>query len=372
MVRADESVGACAVEGAPLPTSVVAPVRTAADGDCRTPAPVPASIGWTPLVRLDRVLPSDRVTAYAKLEAANPGGSIKDRPASRIVGELLQRGDLVPGESTIVESSSGNFAISLAMLSRYYDFRFVCVLDRRTTTYNVRILEALGAEIVLVEEPDPETGDYLPARLRRVAGLLADLPSAVWPDQYSNPNNAAAHTVTMEEIIGQAGRDVTAALVPTSSCGTLRGCEDYLRREGLATELVAVDALGSKIFADAEEDRMIPGHGSAITPHLCAESLGTRVIRVDNVACVRGCWELTRREGLLVGGSSGATWAAFKELEPELPDGAVVVLVFPDRGERYLGTVYDPAWVKRHFGPDLLAELERLRGPAEGGDGCSS
>lgn len=334
--------------------------------------PLPAVIGHTPMVRLDRVVPSGRVTVYAKQESSNPGGSIKDRPARAIIAELLRTGELVPGESTVIESSSGNFAISVAMLSRYYGFRFVCVLDARTTAYNISILEALGAEIVMIDAPDAETGDYLPARLRRVAELMDQLPGAIWPDQYSNPHNAAAHSLTMEEIIGQVGRRVDATLVPTSSCGTLRGCSDYLLREGLDTELIAVDALGSAIFAAAKEDRMVPGHGSAITPELCALSMETRLLRVDNVECVRGCWELARCEGLLVGGSSGATWAAFKELEPQLPDGAVAVLVFPDRGERYLDSVYDPAWVERNFGREFLEQLEELGRPANGAPRCSS
>src|SRR5215471_3807302 len=158
------------------------------------------AVGRTPLVRLERLFAGSRLEVYAKLEALNPGGSLKDRPALTMIRSAMERGQLRPG-MTVVESSSGNLAIGLAQACRFYDLRLVCVVDARTAPHNVAILRAFGAEVEVITEPDPETGEYLPARLRRVTELLARRPFAVWLNQYANRDNPLSHRQTMGEIL---------------------------------------------------------------------------------------------------------------------------------------------------------------------------
>lgn len=130
------------------------------------------TIGATPLVELTRLDPSSPFRSYAKLEAHNPGGSIKDRSALQMLRERIRDGRLVPGRSVVVESSSGNLGIGLAQVCGYFGIRFICVADPRTNRQNLAIMRALGAEVQVVEETDPATGEYLPVRIRRVHELL--------------------------------------------------------------------------------------------------------------------------------------------------------------------------------------------------------
>ena len=147
-------------------------------------------IGGTPLVRLRRLF-SGGPQVYAKLELLNPGGSVKDRPARYIIERGLRDGTIAPG-ATIVESSSGNFGIALAMAARIYELDFVCVVDPRIAPLNLRILEQLGARVEMVQRPD-RYGGYLYTRLERVQELLAEIPGAYWIDQYANELNAQCH-----------------------------------------------------------------------------------------------------------------------------------------------------------------------------------
>src|SRR5256885_827185 len=162
-----------------------------------------STIGHTPLVRLTRVLPDIPFSLFAKLEGFNPGGSAKDRPALHILQEAMRTGVIKPG-TVVIESSSGNLGIGLAQACRYLGLRFICVVDPKTTAQNIRILKAYGAEIDLVNEPDPVTGEFLQARIDRVHNLLGIIEDSFWTNQYANVSNAQAHYhSTMHEIATQ-------------------------------------------------------------------------------------------------------------------------------------------------------------------------
>jgi 2,3-diaminopropionate biosynthesis protein SbnA len=318
-----------------------------------------STIGKTPLVRLDRYFAPAPFSCFAKLESFNPGGSSKDRPALRILESGRRSGAIGP-ETVVVESSSGNMGIGLAQGCRYHGLRFICVVDPKASSLNVRIMEAYGAEIDRVVEPDPASGEWLPARLHRVQQLLRQIPGSFWPNQYANLANAEAHyRTTMEEVVDSLGEKVDFLFIPTSTCGTLRGCGAFVRDHGLRTRIVAVDAVGSLIFGSlnpAPGERLIPGLGAGLQPPLCDPSLVDRVVHVSDVECILGCRRLVQREAILAGGSSGGVAAAVDKLRDLIPAGATCVAVLPDRGERYLDTIYDDAWVQRHFG-DLAAEI---------------
>src|SRR5579885_1149946 len=159
-----------------------------------------AAIGDTPLIRLRRYLPEAPFEIFAKLEALNPGGSIKDRPALFILEHALRSGAIEAG-TVVIESSSGNMGIGLAQACRYHGLRFICVVDPKTTETNLRVMRAYGAEIDSVSEPDPDSGEFLQARLKRVRELMGQIESSFWPNQYANTRNSGAHfETTMHEI----------------------------------------------------------------------------------------------------------------------------------------------------------------------------
>ncbi|WP_127587641.1 2,3-diaminopropionate biosynthesis protein SbnA [Paenibacillus koleovorans] len=323
------------------------------------------AIGGTPLIRLEQLFREEPFQVYGKLEWMNPGGSSKDRPALVMLREAIRRGDLT-SESVVIESSSGNLAISLAQLCRYLGLRFICVVDPRTTEQHIRIIRSFHGEVDLVEVPDAETGEYLPARIRRVQELVASIPHAYWTNQYGNPDNALAHeTMTMAEIGEQLG-PIDYLFCGVSSCGTIRGCADYVRRQGWATRIVAVDAAGSVLFGGEKGPRKFPGLGAAITPGLYRSDAADRVVKVSDADCVRGCRDLVRQEAILAGASSGGVIAAVSRLRAEIPAGAVCVALLPDRGERYLSTVFHDAWVERELGYRAESAQEQEQAHVQG------
>ncbi|WP_246120518.1 2,3-diaminopropionate biosynthesis protein SbnA [Cohnella terricola] len=303
-----------------------------------------SAIGRTPLVRLSRVLPETTCHIYGKLEMMNPGGSAKDRPALRIMREAIRTGEIRRG-TTVIESSSGNMAVSLAQICLYLGLRFICVVDPRTTESHLRLIRQLQGQIELVEKPDSASGDYLLARIKRVQRLREEIGDCYWTNQYGNPNNYMAHyDTTMPEIL-EALPHLDYLFCGVSSCGTIRGCAERLKDERRATKIIAVDAQGSVIFGGAKGVRRLPGLGAAISPSLSRQDLIDQVVYVSERDCIEGCKELLRTEGILAGASSGGVIAAIRAMSSEIPDGAVCAAVLPDRGERYLDTVYNEEWV---------------------------
>ncbi|MFP3989078.1 2,3-diaminopropionate biosynthesis protein SbnA [Streptomyces sp. E11-3] len=309
-----------------------------------------ATVGNTPLVELERLLPGFESRVFGKIERFNPGGSIKDRSARGMLLDAINSGAVVPGRSVIVESSSGNLAVGLAQLCRYFGLRFICVVDGKTTEQNLSILAAFGAEVEVVTERDELTGEFLPVRLRRVRELVAATPHAYWPNQYASLLNPKAHETTMREIADALDGKVDYLFCSVSTFGTLRGCADHIRAAGLGTKVVAVDALGSAIFGLESTARLIPGHGASVVPPLMDPEAADEVVHISDLECVVACRRLIDREAILAGGSSGATVAALRKIQHRIPAGSNCVLVFPDGGDRYLDTIYSDDWVSRNFG----------------------
>ncbi len=310
---------------------------------------IEGAIGNTPLVRLDRFLERSDISLYGKLEYLNPGGSMKDRPAALMLQQALADGR-VTDDTTVIESSSGNMAIGLAQFCRVHHIRFRCVADTRMQPQNLAILRALGAEIDMVTEPDPATGDFLRARLDRVARFVAETPCAFWPNQYANLDNPRSHQDgTMREIDEALGGEIDMVFAATSSTGTAAGCADYLREHGHATEVVAVDSVGSVLFGGRPGDRLIPGLGAGTVPPLAVDRAFSQVERVTDRACVAGCRRLAHTEGFLVGGSAGGVLHTIRALSPTMRTGAVIVAVLADSGTRYLDTIFDDDWVADHL-----------------------
>ncbi len=306
-------------------------------------------IGHTPIVRLENGIRELHFNLYAKLEYLNPGGSTKDRPAKQIIENAVNLG-LVKKDTIVIESSSGNMGIGLAQVCAYYGLRFICVVDPKTTSQNIRLMKAYGAEVELVKEPDSKTGEYLQSRIDRVRTLCQTLENTFWPDQYSNICNVLAHHQTMSEIDEDMGGEIDYLFCATSTCGTLRGCVEYIRERGLKTKVIAVDSIGSVIFGGHPAKRLIPGHGAAVQPKLYQPGLAHKCVHISDLECVIGCQRLVRSEAILAGGSSGAVFMAVEHMKQEIPPASNCILIFCDRGERYLDTIYSEDWVAKHFG----------------------
>jgi cysteine synthase A len=284
-----------------------------------------------------------------KLEAANPGGSMKDRPALRMVQEALHRGALGP-QSVLVESSSGNLAIGLAQVCAAMGLRLRVVVDPKVTQSNLKILRAYGAEIDMVSSADPETGEYLAARRKRVAHLVATLPGALNLNQYANPANPAAHREgTVAEILDALHNRLDWLVLSVSTCGTLKGARQAIDQRGLKTRILAVDAAGSVLFGQRGL-RLLPGHGAGMVPEHMGPGLADAATLVSDADCVAGCRALVATEAVLAGASAGGIVTAMHRLAHLWSDGMRVAAILPDRGERYLDTVYDDDWCQRHFG----------------------
>jgi cysteine synthase A len=301
-------------------------------------------VGNTPVVTLHRLFPDPDVEVIAKLELLNPGGSMKDRSARHIVEAGLQEGSIPPG-SRLIESSSGNFGIALAIAARIHGLRFTCVVDPKTTRANVAILRGLGADVEIVTEPD-RAGGYLHSRLRRVEELVTATPDAIWVNQYANDRNwEAYYHGTGAELSEQLVDPPGYLFAAVSTTGSILGCSRRLRERFPALRVIAVDAVGSVIFGAPAGPRELPGIGSSRVPELCRPEEIDEVVHVDDVDAALGCRELLMTEGIFAGGSTGAVVAAIARTLPALSRPCRVVAIFADRGDRYLDLVYDDDWL---------------------------
>lgn len=310
-----------------------------------------SAIGNTPLVALERFFGAGAsASVYAKLEMLNPMGSSKDRAAASMLLAAIRDGRVIPGKTTVIESTSGNTGVALASVCKFFQLPFICIVDARMTPQHGAVIRAFGGTIEVVTVPDPATGELLPARLRRVQELLESTAPSFWPNQYGNANNSAAHEITCAEIFAALGQAPDYIFCATGTCGTIRGCADYVRAQGASTRIIAVDAVGSRIFGDKPQRRIIPGLGSAIRPPLVEGVPVDRVIHISEMDAVLGSRRLLDTEAILAGGSSGAVMAAVTRCEEILHSNATIAVVLADSGERYLDTIFDDRWVAEQIG----------------------
>lgn len=304
-------------------------------------------IGHTPLVYLRRLFPFPGLDVIAKLEFLNPGGSVKDRPASFIIEQGLLDGT-ISEKTHLIESTSGNLGIALAMVAKVYNLAFTCVVDPKISPTNLRILQLMGANIEMVDKPDDQ-GGYLKTRIERVHELLKTIPNGFWINQYANHLNWKAHYYgTGGEIVTSLDSNIDhidCLILPVSTTGTILGISRRLRKEFPNLRVIAVDAEGSVIFGAPSGKREIPGIGASRVPELLNPSEVDDVIYVNDLESVQGCRNLINYEGIFAGGSSGSIIAAIQKLLPSLTFPYRIVTIFPDRGDRYLNLVYDDNWV---------------------------
>ena len=284
---------------------------------------------------------------YAKLEYVNPCGSVKDRPAYWILKRAAERGEIRDG-STVIESSSGNFASALASFTRLVGLQFIPVIDPNISATYESFLRRLCPRVVKVDQRD-DTGGFLKTRLAMVKHLCATLPNAYWPNQYGNPDCMEAHyNFTAGEICDDFDT-LDYAFIGVSTAGTIAGMSRRLKERYPDVKIIAVDTRGSVIFGDAPRKRHIPGIGSSIVPPLLSRAIIDDVVWVSEPETVAACRELLTTHGLFVGGSSGSAYAAVRRYAPNMPKNKLPTVLFlcADRGTPYLDTVFDPTWAAR-------------------------
>jgi cysteine synthase A len=285
---------------------------------------------------------------FLKLEGFNVTGSIKVKTAIGLIEDLERRGIAVPQETVIVESSSGNLGIALSLVCASKGYRFICVTDPNANRANLRGMELYGAEVIVVDKPDGESG-YLGARLKTIDRILQTEPNAVWLNQYANIANKMVHANQTAAEIAREFDKVDWVFVGSGTTGTIAGLSDGLRAVFPWIKVIAVDPEGSVTFGGKPGRRNIPGIGTSVRPRLADLVEPDEVITISEESTVDACRAFVGDHHLLVGGSTGSVLAAIKQKAGEFAPDDTVVAISPDLGEKYLDTIYDPAWVDAHI-----------------------
>jgi cystathionine beta-synthase len=304
-----------------------------------------ALVGNTPMVRLSRIGKGLRPTILGKLEQLNPGGSVKDRIGLLMIEDAELRGLLRSG-GTIVEPTSGNTGVGLAMAAAIRGYRLVCTMPDKMSQEKRDLLRAYGAEVVVCPTAVPPES---PESYYRVADRLTrDIPGAFQPNQYYNANNPEAHyRTTGPEIWSQTDGSVTHVVMGIGTGGTVSGAGKYLKERNAAIQIVGADPEGSIYTGDIHPYKT-EGIGEDFYPGTFDPAIVDRWFRVSDRDALLTARRVTREEGILVGGSAGTAMFAALELAKELDERAVVVVLFPDSGRSYLSKIYNDEWMRQN------------------------
>ena len=311
-------------------------------------------IGNTPLLRLSRSLDrSEGPLVLAKIEYLNPGGSVKDRIATRMIEAAEASGELQPG-GTIVEPTSGNTGVGLAMVAQEKGYHCVFVCPDKVSEDKRNVLKAYGAEVVVCPTAVPPEH---PDSYYTVSDRLASEPGAWKPDQYSNPHNPRSHyETTGPEIWEQTEGRITHFVAGVGTGGTISGIGKYLKEQNIDVQIVGADPAGSVYSGGTGRPYLVEGVGEDFWPETYDRDIADRIIEVSDADSFAFTRRLAREEALLVGGSSGMAAFAAKQLAEELagtPEGddAVIVVLLPDSGRGYLTKVFNDEWLAQYGFP---------------------
>tara|TARA_Y100000814_G_scaffold47909_1_gene29703 strand:- start:10579 stop:11934 length:1356 start_codon:yes stop_codon:yes gene_type:complete len=303
-------------------------------------------VGNTPLVKLNSVTEGIQATVLAKIEYLNPGGSSKDRIATRIIDAAEREGKLAPG-GTIVEPTSGNTGIGLALVAQQRGYKCVFVCPDKVSEDKRNVLKAYGAEVVVcptsVAPEDPRSYYNVSDRLAR------ELPGAFKPDQYSNPNGPISHyESTGPEIWRDTEGGITHFVAGVGTGGTISGVAKYLKEQNPGVRIIGADPEGSVYSGGTGQPYLVEGVGEDFWPTAYDASLVDEIIASSDAESFEFTRRLAREEGLLVGGSSGLAIASGLKAARDLGPDDVMVILLPDGGRGYLGKVFSDTWMDRH------------------------
>jgi cystathionine beta-synthase len=327
------------------------------------------SIGRTPLVKLRRLTERLQPSVYVKLEALNPGGSVKDRVGLAMIAEAERRGWLRPG-GTIIEATAGNTGVGLAMAAAVKGYRCIFVLPDKMSAEKIALLKAYGAEVVITPTnvaPDaPESYNGVADRLSR------EIPGGWRPNQFTNLANPDIHyRTTGREIWEQTEGRVTVFVAGVGTGGTISGVARYLKEQNADVKIVGADPEGSVLSGGTPAPWKVEGIGEDFVPKTFNSQLVDDWVRVSDAESFYTARSLARREGIVVGGSSGTAVAAALHYAQRLGSEHLVVALCADTGRNYLSKFFDDAWLKQNnFVWDLqpahsIGDLLRTRGPRQ-------
>ena len=303
----------------------LAPAYKVADNICEL-------IGDTPMVRLNRVVPSEAATVYAKLEMFNPCASVKDRIALSMIEAAEKAGLIEPGKSVIVEPTSGNTGIGLAMVCAAKGYRCIIVMPETMSLERRYILESFGAEIVLTPGVEGMLGS-----IRKAEEIVRTTPNAFMPQQFTNPANPEVHRkTTAEEIWRQTNGEVDIVVATVGTGGTITGVGEVLKKRKPSIRIIAVEPAGSPVLSGGQPGpHRIQGIGAGFIPEVLNLSVIDEVRTVTDEEAYAMMKRLAQEEGLFVGISSGAAAVIAVQVAQEVAPDRLIVTIFPDTGERY-------------------------------------
>lgn len=319
-------------------------------------------IGNTPLIRLNKVTRGLKPTLLAKVESFNPGGSVKDRIGIKIIEEAEKKGLLKPG-GTIVEATSGNTGMGLAITAAVRGYRAICTMPDKMSLEKINLLKAMGAEVVVTPTAvAPESPDSYYSVARRLA---KEIPNAFLANQYYNDDNPLAHyESTGPEIWKQTAGKITHFITSMGTGGTISGTGRYLKEQNKDVKVIGVDPEGSILrdyFYTKQLTKAHPykveGIGEDIIPGTTHFQYIDEIVKVNDRECLNTARRLAREEGILGGGSCGAAVAGAIKFLRDKDEDTLAVVILPDTGERYLSKVYNDAWMRDNG----LLELEDVR-----------
>lgn len=298
----------------------------------RSLSTITEGIGQTPLVRLNRLSEEGGATIFGKVEFANPGGSVKDRICLNMLDEAERTGALRPG-GTIVEPTSGNTGIGLALIAAVRGYKLILVMPESMSLERASLLSSYGAQLILTPAWEGMQGS-----IREAENIIAQNPEYFMPDQFSNPANPAIHRATTAiEIWDAMDGKIDAFVAAVGTGGTITGCGEVMKERAPDTKIVAVEPAGSPVLSGgAPGPHKIQGIGAGFVPAVLNRSIIDDIIRVTDDQAYQTTKLLAKKEGLLVGISAGANVFAAQQVAKDLRPDQHVVTVLCDTGERYL------------------------------------
>lgn len=305
------------------------------------------TVGNTPIVCLNHFGGFDNNQIYLKLEGGNPTHSIKDRAAIYIIEQAEATGKLKPGD-TLIESTSGNFGKSLAMIAAVRGYKTIIVIDPKTPRETINYFRSFGVKLEIVVEPDP-VGGFQMARYKRAQELLKITPRSFWTDQYGNPDNPRVHElITAQEIISDFTQ-LDAVVSSVSTGGHLSGVAKTLGKHYPNIDIMAVDAVGSSIFGPKYQPYKLNGIGLGWQPPNLKKEYINKLIYVSDIDAFSTARILAVKEGIMIGGSGGAVLYGCLSYSYKNRNRHQKILgIIPDAGANYLSTFYDEDWILRN------------------------